>query len=51
MSDLEKHIEYQEEVNKRTGDVLALMTQKVIDLENKVSRLIKLVYKLTEDVA
>ncbi len=41
-------MEYQDKVNAKQAEVLKLLTQKVLDLEEKLSRVIKLIYELTE---
>jgi len=41
-------MEYQDKVNAKQAEVLELLTQKVLDLEEKLSRVIKLIYELTE---
>lgn len=41
-------MEYQDRVNAKQVDVLELLTRRVLDLEEKLSRVIKLVYDLVE---
>jgi hypothetical protein len=41
-------MEYQDKVNAKNVEALRLLTEKVIDLESKLTRVIKLVAELVE---